>query len=78
MSSKILNQVNNYYSEKIIKNGATPKHLRSLRRLYYDAVWKITEESWKNHFDQINPMRIRRSENALEMRVKKIVYENIS
>lgn len=49
-----------------IKNGATPRHLRSLRRLYYDAVWQFTEQSWKHHFDQINPTRIDRSQNALD------------
>lgn len=49
-----------------IKRGATPRDQRSLRRIYYDAVWKFTEESWKNHFDQINPHRINRSENALD------------
>lgn len=49
-----------------IRNGATPRHLRSLRRLYYDAVWKFTEQSWKEHFDQINPDRINRSKNALD------------
>lgn len=49
-----------------IKNGATPKHLRSLRRLYYDAVWRITEENWKLYFDKINPQRLSRSSNALD------------
>jgi len=49
-----------------IRNGATPRHLRSLRRLYYDAVWQFTEQSWKHHFDQINPTRIDRSQNALD------------
>lgn len=49
-----------------IRNGATPRHLRSLRRLYYDAVWKFTEMSWKDHFDMINPKRINRSQNALD------------
>lgn len=53
-------------SDARIRNGATPKHLRSLRRLYYDAVWQVTEESWKNHFDKINPCRLDRSENALD------------
>lgn len=53
-------------SDARIRNGATPKHLRSLRRLYYDAVWKITEESWKNHFDEINPLRLNRTYNALD------------
>ena len=49
-----------------ILNGSTPKHLRSLRRLYYDAVWQITEQSWRNNFDQINPDRLNRSHNALD------------
>jgi hypothetical protein len=53
-------------SDTRIKNGATPKHLRSLRRLYYDTVWRFTEESWKQEFDKINPTGIRRSENALD------------
>lgn len=49
-----------------IRNGATPRHLRSLRRLYYDAVWRFTELSWKEQFDRINPERIDRSKNALD------------
>lgn len=49
-----------------VRNGATPKHLRSLRRLYYDKVWQFTEESWKQEFDKINPNRISRSKNALD------------
>lgn len=53
-------------SDARIQNGATPKHLRSARRLYYDAVWKITEENWKNHFDKINPKRLNRTYNALD------------
>jgi hypothetical protein len=53
-------------SNATILNGATPRHLRSLRRLYYDAVWQFTEQSWKYHFDQINPTRIDRSQNALD------------
>jgi hypothetical protein len=53
-------------SEKRISNGATPMHLRSLRRLYYDAVWQATEESWKSQFDKINPNRLNRSKNALD------------
>jgi len=53
-------------SDARIRNGATPKHLRSLRRLYYDAVWRFTEKSWRNHFDKINPARLRRSDNALD------------
>jgi hypothetical protein len=53
-------------SNSRIKNGATPKHLRPLRRLYYDAVWRFTEQSWKTHFDQINPARLDRSHNALD------------
>jgi hypothetical protein len=53
-------------SDSRIRNGATPKHLRSLRRIYYDAVWKITEESWRDHFDAINPERQNRTYNALD------------
>jgi hypothetical protein len=53
-------------SNSRIKNGATPKHLRSLRRLYYDAVWRFTEQSWRDHFDAINPSRLNRSNNALD------------
>jgi hypothetical protein len=53
-------------SGKRISNGATPMHLRSLRRLYYDAVWQATEESWKSQFDKINPNRLNRSKNALD------------
>ena len=49
-----------------LKQGCTPREERSLRRLYYDAVWKITEESWKNHFDSINPARLNRTYNALD------------
>jgi hypothetical protein len=49
-----------------IKRGCTSREERSLRRIYYDAVWKITEESWKNHFDKINPTCLRRSKNALD------------
>lgn len=49
-----------------IRNGATPHHLRSLKRLYYDAVWKFTKQNWKKYFDQINPDRINRSKNALD------------
>lgn len=53
-------------SDARIKNGATPMHLRSLRRLYYDAVWRITEENWRDHFDKINPERLNRTYNALD------------
>ena len=53
-------------SDSHIKNGATPLHLRSSRRIYYDAVWLVTEQSWKDSFDKINPERINRSENALD------------
>lgn len=53
-------------SDRRIANGATPRHLRSLRRIYYDAVWRFTEQSWRNYFDQINPTRLDRSQNALD------------
>lgn len=49
-----------------IKQGCTPREERSLRRLYYDAVWKFTEESWKQEFDKINPKRLNRTYNALD------------
>jgi len=58
--------VRNKISKLKIEKGATPKHLRSLRKLYYDSVWYFTEQSWKNHFDKINPLRIDRSKNALD------------
>jgi hypothetical protein len=53
-------------AESRIRNGATPRHLRSLRRLYYDAVWRFTEQSWREQFDKINPTRRDRSQNALD------------
>lgn len=52
--------------QKTLRYGATPREQRSLRRLYYDAVWRFTEESWKIHFNKINPQRINRSNNALD------------
>lgn len=51
-------------SEARIRNGATPWHLRSSKRLYYDAVWKFTKQSWQEHFDQINPEKVDRNKNA--------------
>lgn len=52
--------------QQAVARGCTPKEDRSLRRLYYDAVWKFTEQSWKQNFDLINPDRISRSKNALD------------
>ena len=52
--------------QQAVARGCTPREDRSLRRLYYDAVWKITEESWKNYFDEINPDRLNRTYNALD------------
>jgi hypothetical protein len=49
-----------------VARGCTRREERSDRRLYYDAVWKFTEESWRNHFDDINPTRLNRSHNALD------------
>ena len=49
-----------------IANGATPKHLRSLRQLYYDQVVYFTRVSWKEEFDKINPTRLNRSEVDLD------------
>lgn len=53
-------------SDKWIERGATPKNLRTKRRIYYDAVWYYTEQSWRKEFDAINPLRIDRSKNALD------------
>jgi hypothetical protein len=60
------NEARKKVSDKRISNGATPKHLRSLRRLYYDAVWQVSEENWKTQFNKINPNRLNRSKNALD------------
>lgn len=59
-------EVRKKISDKKIENGATPIHLRSLRRIYYDAVWYWTDISWKTHFDKINPDRLNRSLNSLD------------
>ena len=53
-------------SDSQIKNGATPKHLRSLRQLYYDRVTYFTRLSWKEEFDKINPTKLNRSEVDLD------------
>jgi hypothetical protein len=53
-------------SDAHIANGCAPKDLRSLRRLYYDEVDRITKQNWNNYFDKINPSRLNRSENALD------------
>jgi len=53
-------------SDAQIKKGATPKHLRSLRQLYYDRVTYFTRESWREHFNKINPDRLNRSEVDLD------------
>jgi hypothetical protein len=52
--------------QQAVARGCTPREERTLRRLYYDAVWKITEESWRDHFDSINPSRLNRTYNALD------------
>jgi len=52
--------------QKNLKAGCTPREDRSRRRLYYDEVWKYTEQSWKQHFDRINPERLNRTYNALD------------
>jgi hypothetical protein len=49
-----------------IQNGATPKHLRSLRQLYYDRVIYFTKLNWKAEFDKINSTRLNRSEVDLD------------
>lgn len=55
-----------YLSDIQIKNGATPRHLRSLRQLYYDEVKRITRNNWREHFDKINPLRKDRSVTDLD------------
>jgi len=52
--------------QRAVERGCTRREERSLRRLYYDAVWRITEENWRDHFDDINPTRLNRSHNALD------------
>jgi hypothetical protein len=52
--------------QRAVERGCTPREERSLRRIYYDAVWRITEASWHDHFDDINPTRLNRSHNALD------------
>jgi len=54
------------YDIKVEKGTITPKHLRSSKRLYYEAVGKFTGESWQNNFDQINPTRLNRSQYDLD------------
>ena len=39
----------------------TPREQRSDKRRYYDSVAFYTAESWKCHFDKINPNRLDRS-----------------
>ena len=53
-------------SDTAIQNGATPKDLRSLRDLYYEQVKYHTEQNWKYYFDNINPLRLNRSEVDLD------------
>ena len=49
-----------------VNRGCTTREERSFRRLYYDAVWKFTEENWKINFDDINPLRVNRTCNELD------------
>lgn len=59
-------EVRRKISDAHILRGATPRDQRSLRQMYYDAVWYYTEQSWKNYFDKINPDRKNRSVNSLD------------
>ena len=61
-----LKEVKEKIYQKAVARGCTRREERSDRRIYYDAVWKFTEESWRNHFDDINPTRLNRSHNALD------------
>lgn len=58
--------IRNKISKYRIDNGATPKHLRSLRRVYVEAVRYYTNRNWIDHFDTINPKRLNRSLNSLD------------
>lgn len=53
-------------SDANVANGATPKHLRSLKKLYYESVMYFTKINWRNYFDKINPDRLNRSELDLD------------
>lgn len=53
-------------SNAAIKHGATPKHLRTARDLYYQAVGYWTKLSWQEQFDDINPDRLDRSKFDLD------------
>lgn len=53
-------------SESRIKNGATPKELRSDRRRYQEEVKKVTEYNWRKYYHSINPDNLNRSELALD------------
>lgn len=61
-----LKWVRDKISDKWVERGAVPKKDRSRKRLYHDAVWYYTDQSWKNNFDDINPDRLNRSDNALD------------
>jgi hypothetical protein len=61
-----LKEVQEKIYQKAVERGCTPREERSPRRIYYEAVWRHTEENWKKHFDKINPLRLNRSENALD------------
>jgi hypothetical protein len=61
-----LKWVRDKISDKWVERGAVPKKDRLHKRLYHDAVWYYTDQSWKNNFDDINPDRLNRSDNALD------------
>ena len=54
------------YVSKCNSGKITPKEKKRQRQIYYEAVLKFTKESWKNHFDKINPNRLNRSEYNLD------------
>lgn len=54
------------YKTKIEKGLITPKEQKHLRQVYYEAVLKFTKDSWKSHFDKINPKALNRSEYDLD------------
>jgi hypothetical protein len=60
-------QFRKYLSDKRIAQGCTPKHLRTMRDLYYEQVRSYTKISWINYFDKINPNRLTRGNDKFHV-----------
>jgi hypothetical protein len=54
------------YQTRVKKGLITARENRAPRQLYYDAVVKLTKNSWITYFDKINPERLNRSEWDLD------------